>query len=432
MKSFSFVLLFVFITSFGFTQSFEEEILKIEKEITRSEERKKKLYSELEELKLQKISSDLEKVGLPTVFPGEQLIKHSAFYLSYSEKHEVPRWVAHIILPDVISGTVTRTNDFRVDSSVTTGSAVEADYFLKTLKSDSTFTYDGFGYDRGHLAPSADFRWSQKALSESYYYSNISPQIPEFNREGWSELENAIRFYIFRNPKTQVYVITGPILHDSLKSIERSLNKVSIPDYFWKIAVDAKNQKAIGFIMPNKEITKPLQSYAVPISAIEKRTGLSFFSKLEPELLAKIKSQKIIPDWLPEDKFGDVEPFDQEMLPKQIFNTDVAKTYIDYHSDISIVGTVVGARISRAGNILLNLDKQFPNQTFTVFIRKESIPNFSFNPEKELLGKAIVVKGRVTGLSGLPAMFIENEKQLTLYSSQKFFPESDRNKKSAK
>src|SRR5690606_2430798 len=99
------------------------------------------------------------------------------------------RWVAHIILPDIIDGQVTRSNDFRVDPMVRSGTAVEADYFLQSQKPDGTIEYDGFGYDRGHLAPSADFRWSESALSESYYYSNMSPQLAEFNRNGWAELE---------------------------------------------------------------------------------------------------------------------------------------------------------------------------------------------------------------------------------------------------
>ena len=432
MKTIFTVLLFAFITTFGYSQPVKEKISSIENEIRLADEKKKELINQLETLKLEKISKDLEAVGLPTIFPGEQLIKHSAFYLTYSEKHEVPRWVAHIILPDVITGTVTRTNDFRPDPFVTTGSAVEADYYLKELNADSTWEYDGFGYDRGHLAPSADFRWSQKALSESYYYSNITPQVPEFNREGWGDLEDAIRGYIFRNPSTQIQVITGPVLHDSLKRIERGIHKVSIPEYFWKIAFDEKNKKAIGFMMPNQDIAKPLKTYAVPISKIEKVTGLRFFSKLKPEELADIRNQKNISDWLPEENLGDVDPLDQELLPKNVFNTDVAKNYIDDRGEISVVGTVVGARISKAGNILLNLDKQFPNQVFTVFIRKQFIPNFSYNPETELLGKMIIVKGRIVGLSGVPAMFIENENHLGFFDIEQNQAEKDKTRQRIK
>ena len=419
MKKIYFALVLAMVFSFGYAQPIHDKINKVEKEIRETDEQRKILFNELQELKLTKIGYDLEQAGLPTVFPNEQLVKHAALYLDYAEKYEVARWVAHIILPDIMLGTVTRTNDFRVDSSIKTGSSIEEDYYLKKMKPDSTYEYDGFGYDRGHLAPSADFRWSQTALSESYFYSNMTPQLPQFNREGWGELEDAIRGYIYRNPTTQLYVVTGPVLNDSLQKIERGINKVSIPKYFWKIALDLKNQRAIGFIMPNTEITKPLQSFAVPISEVEQRTGLQFFTKLSPDVRKVIMDQKNIRDWLPENNFADAEVMDQELLPRNIFNTEVSKNYINYSKEISVVGTVVGARVSKAGNILLNLDKQFPKQVFTVFIKKENIPNFSYNPDKELIGKVILVTGKVVGLDGVPAMFIEKEAALSIYPNTK-------------
>lgn len=412
-------ILLAMVFSVGYSQPILEKIKTVENEIKVTDQQRKLLFNELQQLKLNKIDYDLDELGLPTVFPNEQLVKHAAFYLDYAEKYEVARWVAHIILPDVMLGTVTRTNDFRVDSSITSGSSVEADYYLKKMNADSTFTYDGFGYDRGHLAPSADFRWSQTALSESYFYSNMTPQLPVFNREGWGELEDAIRGYLYRNPGTQLYVVTGPVLNDSLQKIERGVNKVSIPKFFWKIALDLKNQRAIGFIMPNAEITKPLQSFAVPISEVEQKTGLQFFTKLTPSVRQTIIEQKNIRDWLPEKNFADAEVMNQELLPRNIFNTEVAKNYINYNNDISVVGTVVGARVSKAGNILLNLDRQFPKQIFTVFIKKEKIANFSYSPDKELIGKVILVTGKVVGLDGVPAMFIDKEDALKLYPPTK-------------
>ncbi|MEO6818895.1 MAG: DNA/RNA non-specific endonuclease [Ginsengibacter sp.] len=419
MKKMYLAILLAMVFSVGYSQPILEKIKTVENEIKVTDQQRKLLFNELQQLKLNKIDYDLDELGLPTVFPNEQLVKHAAFYLDYAEKYEVARWVAHIILPDVMLGTVTRTNDFRVDSSITSGSSVEADYYLKKMNADSTFTYDGFGYDRGHLAPSADFRWSQTALSESYFYSNMTPQLPVFNREGWGELEDAIRGYLYRNPGTQLYVVTGPVLNDSLQKIERGVNKVSIPKFFWKIALDLKNQRAIGFIMPNAEITKPLQSFAVPISEVEQKTGLQFFTKLTPSVRQTIIEQKNIRDWLPEKNFADAEVMNQELLPRNIFNTEVAKNYINYNNDISVVGTVVGARVSKAGNILLNLDRQFPKQIFTVFIKKEKIANFSYSPDKELIGKVILVTGKVVGLDGVPAMFIDKEDALKLYPPTK-------------
>ena len=96
---------------------------------------------------------------------------------------------------------------------------LKKDFFLKQKKENGKYAYEGFGYDRGHLAPSADFRWSKKALSESYFYSNMSPQVASFNRECWADLEGLIRGYVYEN-KRDLIVYTGPVLHEGLKNTQ--------------------------------------------------------------------------------------------------------------------------------------------------------------------------------------------------------------------
>lgn len=156
-------------------QSLEEKAIAVQQANAQLNQQQSANNSALETIKFEMIHRDLETVGLPSMLPGSKVVWHSAWCLEYSEQHEQARWVAHIITSDITTGVVSRTNDFRPDPDISTGSAVEADYLLKYLQKDSTYKYDGFGYDRGHLAPSADFRWSQKALSESYLYSNMPP-----------------------------------------------------------------------------------------------------------------------------------------------------------------------------------------------------------------------------------------------------------------
>ncbi len=414
MKKFLSVLFFIAFACAAFAQNTSEKINTTRAQLDALEQQRQQLLEKLEDLKLTRIQEDLQQVGLPATLPGDELVKHAAIVLGFSPKFKQARWVSHIIIPDVINGVVFRTNDFRPDSAVKSGSAVEADYFLKFLQSDSTYKYDAFGYDRGHLAPSADFRWSKKALSESYFYSNMSPQLADFNRGSWGELEDAIRGYIYRNPASQLYVITGPFLEDGLPKIERGINKLSIPKRYWKVVMDLKNKKAIGFIMPNEAIKKPLKSFAVPINEIEKQTGLDFFSKLSLAEQELLEGQSAAADWLPESSKADVEPLEQEKLPRGHFNTLVAQEWMNRNNEINVCGTVVSARISRSGNVLLNLDRQFPKQIFTVFIKKEHIINFNYKPELLLKGKIICVKGKVIDLSGTAAMYIENESDLKI------------------
>ena len=368
------------------------------------------LLQRLEALKLQNLRTDLKLYGLPELAPQDELVEHSAMTILYSEKHEQAAWVAHIILPDIASGMVGRTNDFRPDSLVKTGSSVEQDYFLKDTLSDGSIKYNGFGYDRGHLAPSADFRWSLKALSESYLYSNMSPQKPDFNRDSWARLEDLMRAYV-QEHQTPLYVVTGPILRDGLPVIERSRNQVSIPFYYYKLAWDKENGKCIAFLMPNRQCESPLESYAVSIDSVESITGFNFFPKLDEAL----EASKDVKPWQSAREQGDVAPLKAPDLPKNHFNTVQAKFYSGRNEKVKICGTVVSTKLSSKGNVFLNLDKGFPNQIFTVSIFKDKMVNFSYLPHEYLKGRTICVEGKISDFNGTPSMSIENEKAIRFY-----------------
>lgn len=401
-----------FLPMMASAQNLDSAFARLERRIDSIVRIKAALELEMEGLKLARIRQRLKQSGLPQTLPGNTVTWRSAMALEYAEPHEQARWVAHIITYDVTTGTTARSNDFRPDSSITTGSAVEADYFLKYLQPDSTYRYDGFGYDRGHLAPSADFRWSAKALSESYLYSNMSPQVAEFNREAWGALEDKVRGYLYGKTGTELYVVTGPVLRTGLKKIERGVNHVSIPEYYWKVVADPLRKKGAAFVMPNRAITEPLHSFIVSIDSVERLTGLDFFNGWTTAVQAAIEGQRYAADWFPEVANGDAGPVPVSELKRGQINTLMAKSWMGDNREITVCGTVVGGRLSRAGNILLNLDKQFPNQVFTVFIKKEDIPNFTGNPVETLKGKRICVQGKVNSLDGLPVMYIRSEKDI--------------------
>jgi len=161
--------------------------------------------------------------------------------------------------------TVKRSNDFCSDNEVPTGSATNADY-------------QGSGYDRGHMAPAADMSWSVQTMQESFYYSNMSPQVPGFNRGIWKKLEEQVRQWAVENQ--DIYVVTGPVLSGNLSTI--GPDRVSVPKYYYKVILDdtLPGLKGIGFIMPNASSTMPLQSFAVSIDSVEKVTGINFFPAL--------------------------------------------------------------------------------------------------------------------------------------------------------
>lgn len=200
---------------------------------------------------------------------GLQLTEHTAFSLAYSEEHEQAAWVAYLLSRQHSLNAHERRNRFKADPGVTTSSASPADY-------------SNSGYDRGHLAPAADFDYNKKALTETFYMSNISPQKPELNRGKWKELEEQVRSWA--TEYDSLWIVTGPVLEKGLKKI--GSNRVSVPKYFYKIILDPKEPevKIIGFLMPNSKNNKEIRYYAVPVDSIEKVCRLDFFPQL-PDLL---------------------------------------------------------------------------------------------------------------------------------------------------
>lgn len=411
------LILLIGFCNIGFGQDLKQQIEKKEHRLTEIDKEESTILDQLETLRLKWIRQQLDEMGYPVSAERFQQADHTALSLGYSEQHEQAAWVQHMVIPEVEFANVSRTNDFRVDPLVTTGSAVEQDYFLKTILPDGEMEYDGFGYDRGHLAPSADFRWSQKALSESYFYSNMSPQKPEFNRERWAELEGWIRTYVidFKEP---VFVITGPVLKDGLK--QQGENKVSIPEQFYKIVLDyhGDEKKAIAFLMPNDHCTYPVSGYVTSIDEIEKLTGLDFFSSLDDAEEGKLEAMKTMDGWVHQDntKFGEVAPL-KAPLPKGYFNTLQAKYKVGQKTHIC--GKVVATKKSRKEAIYLNFDQKYPRNVFYASIWKNNQNNFSYDPEKEFLGKTICVFGKVELYNDQARISVNREEQVTYWEGVK-------------
>ncbi len=400
-------------TSIGLAQTVDQKLIEKEQRLTELESEKGQVLDEIENLRMTWIQQHLERLGYPQPSTGLELVKHAALTLGYSETHEQAAWVQHIVIPEVEFANVSRTNDFRIDPMVTTGSAQEEDFFLKKLGADGIMTFDGFGHDRGHLAPSADFRWSQKALSESYFYSNMSPQKAEFNRERWAELESWIRTYVidFKEP---VHVVTGPVLKDGLP--QQGENKVSIPEQYYKIVLDLEGaeHRAIAFLMPNEQCAYPISSYVTSIDEIEKLTGLDFFSSVSDGEEATLEAMNTMDGWLKEENsgFGEVAPL-KAPLPAGHFNTLQAKYKVGLKT--KICGTVVAAKRSRKDAVYLNFDQKYPRNVFYASIWKNNQNNFSYDPEKEFLGKTICVEGKVELYNDQARISVNREEQVTYW-----------------
>ena len=203
------------------------------------------------------------------------------YSICYRESYEQAEWSAYCLTSEHLVKNASRSDDFRPDPEISTGSATLADYKAS-------------GYDRGHLSPAADFAFDKGAMSETFYMSNMSPQAGSFNRGIWKDLESTVRDWAKKFGR--VYVVSGPVLDKKASDYESiGKNKVSVPQYYYKVLLapvyedeadketpeDAKNVTAIGFIFPNTKCAGTIFDYAVSVDEVEKRTGIDFFNELE-------------------------------------------------------------------------------------------------------------------------------------------------------
>jgi endonuclease G len=224
----------------------------------------------------------IAQIANPKPIIGEQIVNHLGYSLSYNEKNEQASWVAYELTADQVRGTVNRKDSFRSDPLIKTGSASLSDY-------------KGSGYDRGHLAPAADMKWSTTAMSESFFMSNMSPQLPGFNRGIWKKLESKVRDWAIDNNK--ICIVTAGILDEGMNTI--GSNSVSIPNYYYKVILDYTEPelKAIGFILPNKKSKALLQSLAISVDSVEIRTGIDFFYNLPDDKENELESIIDLSKW---------------------------------------------------------------------------------------------------------------------------------------
>lgn len=212
---------------------------------------------------------------------SEQVIRHEGYTVSYNSDYKIANWVAYELTAEEAKSKKTeRSNKFVSDPKVKGATATNEDY---------TRT----GYDRGHLAPAGDMKWSAKAMRESFYLSNISPQKPALNRGIWKDLEEQSR--LWARDYGSLLIATGPIITNKMKQMGK--NKVGVPGAFYKVIcyVSGNEYKAIGFILENRDYKKtPLKSMAIPVDSVEKVTGIDFFPAI-PDEQERIMEAKI--DW---------------------------------------------------------------------------------------------------------------------------------------
>lgn len=208
------------------------------------------------------------------------IYKHDGYTFSYSEDHEQSEWVAYSLNKDDITFSKFDRPFF------------EQDPIVKTASADWR-NYKKSGYNKGHLCPAGDRKSSYSAYKETFYTSNISPQLYEFNAGIWNRLEEKTRYWAEKYDG--IYVITGGVLSNDLETIGKE--EVSVPKYFYKILITKDGSKMIAFLVPHEASEKPLYEFVVSVDEIEKRTGIDFFPKLDNNIEKTLESATEYKKW---------------------------------------------------------------------------------------------------------------------------------------
>ena len=232
------------------------------------------------------IDAETPRYELPqlSVERRQQVIEHLAYTVSYNQDWHLPNWVAYELTNHETYGESSRTNKFLPDPLVDGDPVITKDY-------------SNSGYDRGHMAPAGDMKWSEQAMKESFYMTNMCPQNHNNNAGDWKDLEELVRD--IASTYGNVYICCGPIVTDITNTIG-SVRKIVVPQSFYKVLLRQKKDgswTSIGFVMPNAAGNCPLMTYMHSVNEIENLTGIDFFYNLPDSIEDLIETDYTISDW---------------------------------------------------------------------------------------------------------------------------------------
>ena len=220
------------------------------------------------------VGNDNLKYGYPG---GRGIVLTKQFYvILFDTTTLVPEWVTYHLTKENLQGDAKRKDSFRPDSALPKGKRSELE------------DYKDSGYDRGHMAPAADFKRSDEAMSETFFLSNMAPQRPKLNEITWSHLENEVRTLTKKHGS--IWIFTGPLYLDSVNHKSEPKDhvgphNVGVPTHFFKVILCEHSdgqREMFAFVMKNQleKLAGISKDYIVTVRQVEELSGFNFFHRL--------------------------------------------------------------------------------------------------------------------------------------------------------
>ncbi len=212
------------------------------------------------------------QLELPAYVPDYAVLQYTGFTVGYDSRNRLPAWVAYELTADEVGADDAERSgkSFKVDRNAPVPQAEDSDY----RKS---------GWSRGHMAPAADFKWSEQAMTETFLFTNCCPQLDKMNGGSWSKLENRVRQWA--EQYGSVYVVTGPIIGEHENGYI-GLNHIPVPDAFYKAVMTRSasgGYRSVAFVMHNSGVPQPYPDCAMTVDELEQLLDMDLFQALPDE-----------------------------------------------------------------------------------------------------------------------------------------------------
>jgi endonuclease G len=220
----------------------------------------------------------------PQSHANDYLLVKPQYVISYNNQKRIPNWVSWQLNKSWI-GSAQRANDFRPDSTLPKG-------WYQVKPSD----YNGSGYDRGHMTPSADRSRDAATNSATFLMTNMIPQAPDNNQGVWQKLETYSRE--LANQGKELHIVSGG--YGEKGTIGKDF-KISVPARTWKVIVVldkpddpiTEKTRVIAVDIPNEQGVREAdwRKFRMSVDALESKTGYDFLTTAPDAVQQAIESR---------------------------------------------------------------------------------------------------------------------------------------------
>lgn len=224
---------------------------------------------------------DLLAVKIPDSLKSQEK-DYEGFRVSFNSDNHTPNWVSWELLASETEGDQSRYDKFWQDEEID--------------GCPTHYDYSHSGYDRGHLCPAADQKWSRTAMIDCFSLANMAPQDNALNTGAWKTLENKERLWAQRD--SAIVIVAGPV-YEKTDTKRIGDTGVRVPSAFFKVMIAPYLEKprGIAFVYPNMSAPGNMENYVMTIRDVEKLTGFDFFYNLPDDLEESIETVSSFRDW---------------------------------------------------------------------------------------------------------------------------------------